>query len=291
MIHSMTGFGRAQHTAEGWRCGAELRSVNNRFLDVRLKLPPSLIHMEERLRKLVKARCARGRIEGTVTLVPEENAPAPLGLNTELVRHYGRLIRELETLLGTTVQVSLGDLLGVRDLVWAEGWEQPPPELERLVAATVDEALDGLIRMRRTEGDALLHELAERFAALHRLLDEIAPMTRELPALYAQRLRDHLARLLEGPPNEERVLQEIALYADRSDVSEELARFGTHLEHGEQLLREGGAVGRKFDFLLQEIHREVNTLAAKCAEARVSALVVEAKSELEKLREQVQNIE
>ncbi len=120
----------------------------------------------------------------------------------------------------------------------------------------------------------------------------MAALTKEIPKHHAQRLRENLQRLM-GPqvPDEERIFQEIAILADRYDVTEEIARFDTHLEHLEQMLRQGGALGRKVDFLLQEINREANTLAAKCAEARVSALVVEAKSELEKLREQVQNIE
>lgn len=292
MIRSMTGFGQAEGSRAGWRCTVELRSVNGRYLDIRLRLPPGLNPLDEPLRARIKAACERGKVDGTVNLSPEDGGAAALTVNRPLLASYRAALDEIAEVLGRPVQVSLGDLLANRDLVRARSWEDQAEAIGGLVQETLQAALGGLLTMRETEGRALRLALLDHAEALERLAEQARPLTADLPAQYARRLRENLARLSEGPlPSEDRILQEISLFADRCDVSEEFARLHTHLEHLRQLLEQGGPVGRKFEFLLQELNRETNTLGAKSSDAQVAALIVEMKSEIEKLREQVQNIE
>jgi uncharacterized protein (TIGR00255 family) len=292
MIRSMTGFGQAEGTAAGWRCTVELRSVNGRYLDVRLRLPSGLTRLDEPLKKRIQAACERGKIDGTVNLYPEDSGRPTLTVNRALLEGYRTVLREITEALEQPVQVTLGDLLANRELIQQQSWEQQGEQIEALVHDTLQAALRGLLGMRETEGAALKDTLLGHAAALQRLAEQAKPLTADLPAQYARRLRENLARLSDGPmPAEERILQEISLMADRSDVTEEFARLHTHLEHLRQLLEQGGPVGRKFEFLLQELNRETNTLGSKTSDAQVSQLIVEMKSEIEKLREQVQNIE
>ena len=291
-IRSMTGFGQAESRAVGWRCSAELRSVNGRHLDVRLRLPSGLAPLEEPLKKRVRAACERGNIDGSVTLLPDAGGAPALTVNRPLLAAYRAALQEIAGLLGQGVQVTLGDLLSNRELIQPQSWEGQREAVEALVQAALDEALRGLLRMRETEGAALKAELLARADAVQALAGQAQPLTADLPQQYARRLRDNLEKLSGGNlPDEERILQEISLFADRCDVSEEFARLHTHLEHLRGLLEQGGPVGRKFEFLLQELNRETNTLGSKSSDAQVSALVVDMKSEIEKLREQVQNIE
>lgn len=292
MIRSMTGYGRAERTAGNWRCGVEVRSVNGRFLEVRLKMPGGMAHLEEDLRKIVKKECQRGKVDCTITLTPQNQDAAPLALNKALLKQYGQLLDAFQKELGTPIQVTLGNLTMIKDLILTDQWIGGDSEVETLLSETLGEAVGELVAMREREGTALQVEMMQRFSAVRALTEEVGALTKEVPKHHAERLRENLNRLM-GPqiPEEERIFQEIAILADRCDVSEEISRLDTHLDHLEQIMGAGGALGRKFEFLLQEINREANTLAAKSNEVPVSTRVVEIKSELEKLREQIQNIE
>ena len=291
-IRSMTGFGRAERSAHGWRCQVEIRSVNSRFLEVRFKLPAGLGHSEEAVKELVKSRCARGKLEGSINLLAEDERAHLLELNVPLAKSYARLLAQAKEALGREVTVSLRDLTEIKELVLASGWEQDAAPVAQLIAETVDAALEGLVAMRESEGRQVARELAERVAGLRALIARIEPLARDLPAQQAARLRESLARLLgAAPPDDERIRQEIAILADRADVTEEITRFTAHLHGLEAMLGEGGPVGRRFEFVLQELNREANTLTVKCNFPKVSALGVEIKAELEKLREQIQNVE
>jgi len=292
MIRSMTGFGQAEGAAAGWRCTVELRSVNGRYLDVRLRLPPGLNALDEPLRARIKAACERGKIDGTINLGPETGGGPSLTVNRPLLESYRAVLDEVAAALGQPVRITLSDLLANRDLIQQPSWEAQSEAVAALVQDTLDTALRGLLTMRETEGAALAAALQHHAHQIRTLAEQARPLTAELPNQYAKRLRDNLARLSDGPmPAEERILQEISLFADRCDVTEEFARLHTHLDHLRQLLEQGGPVGRKFEFLLQELNRETNTLGSKSSDAQVGALIVEMKSEIEKLREQVQNIE
>lgn len=292
MILSMTGFGRAEQSLDGWQCGVELRSVNSRFLEIRMKLPHGLGDLEDSLKKEIKARCERGKVDCTVTLtIKGENGS--VRLNEKLAGEYAQLLQALKKTLGTEIQVSLGNLAGIKELIMGEGRVEPDKTAEKLVRTTIQAAIGELVNMRKREGEFLQQDLLNRTKIISDLLEEILPLIQDLPKEHALRLKENISKLLDGsqPVNEERLAQEVALMADKCDVSEEITRFQTHLEHLKEIMEEGGAVGRKFEFLLQEINRETNTLSVKSNHTGVSARVVTIKSELEKLREQIQNIE
>ena len=305
-IQSMTGYGRAEAAAEGWRCAVELRSVNGRYLELRLRLPNGLGHMEDALKKRLRERCERGKVEGTATLSAEGEGQAEWVVNRPALARYALLVQEAAR-SGLATQVTLGDLLNAREPILRNALEGNAAAMEPLVERTFVMAADALVKMREREGSALAADLAGRFALLRDRLAAIVPLTEDLPLQQARRLREHLAKLMgmaseasgaSGQPplrlattQEDRILLEIALLAERSDVSEEIARFGAHLDHIGQLLAQGGPLGRKFEFLLQELQREANTLSVKSSQTQVSAHVVEIKTELERLREQIQNVE
>ncbi|MDH5752415.1 MAG: YicC family protein [Deltaproteobacteria bacterium] len=292
MIKSMTGFGRAEATASGWRGSAEVRSVNGRHLDIRLRLPGGMNYLEEPFKKIIRTRLERGKIEGSIYLAPDGEGEQPLALNKPLMKGLTALVEEASTLLGRPVSISLGDLMGVRELVRFDAWESRRDQFEELLGKVLNTALDELLSMRDTEGKSLHSELEDQRSRLREFIDKVEPLSRDAPRQYAAKLKDNLEKLLgENLPDNDRLAQEIALFAERCDVSEELARFRTHLDHLEKLMREDGPVGRKIEFLLQEMNREANTLGVKSNDTTISALVIEIKSTLEKLREQIQNIE
>lgn len=292
MTRSMTGYGRAEKSGHGWRCAVEFRSFNGRHLEIRLRLPSGLGSLDEPLKKYVKTRCHRGNVEGTVILVADGVEGGGFELNRPLLQAYGALVREVGQALDQPIHVSLGDLLANRELIQSDSWKNRQEELEELVRETAAEAMGGMISMRETEGRALKEALLHHSSRVRALVKEMIPLAKELPLLYARKLKENLARLAEGDiPGEERILQEITIFAERCDVSEEFARLQTHLDHMERLLDESGAVGKKSEFLMQELNREANTLGVKCSDIKVSSLVIEMKAEIEKLREQIQNIE
>ena len=292
MICSMTGFGRGEKSQYGWQCGVELRSVNSRFLELRFKLPTGLSHIEEKLKPVLKQACERGKIECTVVLTPENPESSALAWNTPLLQQYGRLLSQAQEVLGREIEVTLGNLVNIKELIQGTSLIDNEEQLVELIADTLHIAAQDLLAMRQREGQAIKAVIKGHLAIIQEQLEVIKPLSDTLPETFANRLRENIERLTNnGTDNKERLLQEIALLADRYDVSEEINRFDTHMAHLNEVIEEGGALGRKVDFLLQEINREANTLAAKCNHADISSRVVEIKSELEKLREQIQNIE
>lgn len=292
MIHSMTGFGQCELADSGWRCRVEMRSVNGRYLDIRARFPAGLGHLEEPFKQQVKHQCQRGKVEVSITLVPDGAAEGAMRVNRPMLQAYRSLLEELETALGKPIQVSLGDLTANRDLIRSNDWEDDQGAVEALLQRTLAMALGDLVSMRTTEGAALRKTLAAQLAIMREISAKMAPLADEMPRLYAKKLRENLKRLADGEPvAEERIIQEITIFAERCDVTEEFERLEAHFDHLNTLLENGGQVGKKIDFLLQEMNREVNTLGVKSNHLHMSALVIEIKSAIEKLREQTQNIE
>ncbi len=307
MIQSMTGFGRAEASAGRWHCAVELRSVNSRHLEFRGRLPAGLGQLEEALKKRLRERCERGKIEGNVSLSAEGEAFGELALNQPALERYALLLKEVRRVTHITPAVTLGDLMGGRDPILQSALDGHAEEVETLVDRTFTQAVEALVHMRQREGEALAADFRSRIGLLREHLGVIVPLVADLPRQHAVRLREHLAKLLSlatdapgaalqagggfSPAQEDRIQLEIALLAERCDVSEEITRFGTHLDHLEQLLAQGGPLGRKFEFLLQELQREANTLSVKSSHPQVSVRVVEIKTEIERLREQIQNLE
>jgi uncharacterized protein (TIGR00255 family) len=293
MIKSMTGYGRGEAETPDQKWKVELRSLNHRFLELSLNLSRHLWPLEDRLRKLIKGRLARGRVEMQLNWESQGVRSLTLRLDPGLVAEARTILVELMAAAGTQEPLRLEHFLQFADVLVTK--EREPLELEdtwALVSQAVTQALDVLEQMRLNEGKALAAEMAGHLEVIRQEQGHIASQAALLPQLYQERLAARLAELLQpGVVDESRLAQEVALMAERRDLSEELARLESHLSQFQQTLEGQGPAGRKLEFLLQEMLREVNTIGAKAGDLVISQAVLAIKGALERLREQVQNIE
>jgi len=291
-IHSMTGFGHGESQEGGQSFSCDVRSVNHRFCDVRVKLPREHARFEPGLVQKVRKRIGRGRIELSIRADGAGTQPAEVYVDTDLARRYRDSLAELAQALGqpepslpVTAYTALEGVVTLRTRAVEES-------VERALGLAVEAALDAHTQMRREEGRALAEDLLRRLAHITSLVDQLADdAIEQLPRL-RDKVEERLQRLLgEVPVNAERVLAEAAIIAERSDVTEEIVRLRQHNDAFVGAIRGGDRVGRKLDFLAQEMLREANTVGSKAWEAPVSLLSIEIKSEIERIREQVQNVE
>ena len=293
MIKSMTGYGKAERTGnDGRTLTVEIRSVNHRYGEIGVRLPRHCYPFEQEVKKTVAERLKRGKIE--VSILEEKSGGASLTptLNLDLAGGYLEAFRTLKDRLALDGEPTLSLIAAQRDVFVMREETAGEEELRELLMATVRHAVSVHEEMRRREGAALLEDLLNRRAALNRLMEQVEKRAPAVVAEHAVRIRERLRQLLgDTALDEARLLQEVALMADRSDISEEIVRFMSHLQQLDEALTCGEPVGRKMDFLLQEMNREVNTIGSKANDGHLALLVVELKAELEKIREQVQNIE
>lgn len=300
-LKSMTGFAQARVEQNGWLLRIDLRSVNHRFLDMHFRMPDGFEALEPRIRQLLRDRLRRGHID--VTLHFETTGPAAVQLNHALAEAYIRAAEELRERFGLKVEPDLVAILrlpGVIAPTGVPGALLAQDDQERLAAHVVgclEEALGRLEDMRRSEGRLLAEEMGRRLAHITEHVARIETLAEQIRPAYAKRLEARLKNLLgETSLDPGRLVQEAALLAERGDISEELARLRSHVAQFQALLAGGGEVGKKLDFLLQEMQREANTMLSKTPGVEVAGLTVtdlalEVKAEIEKLREQVQNVE
>jgi uncharacterized protein (TIGR00255 family) len=295
MIKSMTAYGRGEAESPSLKWVVELKTVNHRFLELFLNLPRRLWALEDRFRRLIKARLHRGRVDMQLTWEYLGERPPTLKLEPGAAAETRQVLRELQDAAGLEEPLRLDHFLHFADLIVTKEREPQidPEETWALVSRAVILALEALEEMRRSEGAALAADLAGNLAAIRREMGAIAAQAPLLPQLWRERVSARLNELFpEGSPVDEiRLAQEVALMAERRDLSEELARLTSHLAQFQQTLEIPGPVGRKQEFLLQEMLREVNTIGSKAGDLTISQAVLEIKGALERLREQVQNIE
>lgn len=294
MIRSMTGFGRAEVTADEVTLTVETRSVNHRHLDVALRLPAALASLEMDTRRLIQSRLDRGRIDVAVQLTRGKGqSTQDVRIDTVLARRYAAEARALAGELGLDGDATLGWLLERPGVVHVEEAALPEPAaIWRWLADAVGRALDELVARREAEGAALAAGLRDLATDLAREVSATAARAPVASARRAERLRERLHALLgEVPLDETRIVTEVAVWAQKTDVTEELTRLRAHLDEFGRMLDKGGPVGRAMDFLIQELNREVNTVAAKADDLELSQAALAAKGILEKMREQVQNLE
>ena len=295
MIRSMTGFASVSREDEGGRVTITIKSVNHRFLDIALKVPGALAAVENQVRSMVQQRLTRGRIE--IALSVESTAPASreVRLDQGLLEGVARAIDEARTRGLVTGELTVSDALRlpqVLDVRVKADADALPPSVSPLVDMTVREALDALVTMRETEGRFLAKDLETRITAIETLVDGLEQQSRDGQAALESKLRERLAGLpsdVVGDPA--LIAQEVVRFVARSDVDEEVVRLRSHLEHWRALCAGSEPCGRKLDFLVQEMNREINTIGSKIEGARVSEAIIDAKTELERVREQVQNVE
>jgi len=293
VIRSMTGFGRKEVGEAGGRFTLEIRSLNNRYLDIQVKTPRGLAAMEPRVKKNVQDRFARGRFDVSIARNGDHGKTGRLAVDEALAGQYIGILRDLKMRFGLAGDVDLSMVAGFQDLITVTEDKEDMEALWLVLSEGLSHALNDLDRMRAEEGAVLVQDISARLETIDRVIQAIrsqAPVTIESAR---KRMVDTLGRLLNEQPDPVRLAQEIAILAERTDVTEELTRLGSHLAQFRSLLDDSTdeAVGRKLDFLLQEMGREVNTIASKAMDAQISLNVVNVKAELEKIREQVQNIE
>lgn len=289
----MTGFGSATVEIPGGRLTVEARSVNHRFSEVQVRLPRDLAPLEDRARALVLEQVRRGRVEVVVTRDEGARRPRTVRADKELASAYVAALREVAEAIGASGDIALAQIASLPDVLRVEEDRADLESLWPAVASALRAATDALVAMRAAEGARLAEDMLGRAAALEQMTEVVAGRSREVVPEYGERLRLRLAELLaQTPVDEARIATELALFAERSDITEELVRLRSHLAQFRQTVTEAeGAVGRKLEFLLQEMGRETNTIGSKANDLDIARTIVAMKSELESLREQVQNVE
>ncbi len=290
----MTGYGRAVQTVNGRQFTVEIRSVNNRYLDCSVKLPRTLSFAEEAVKQAVKNAISRGKVDVFVTVRAEGGTEATVSLNTAMVEGYLAAMRQMARDHHIPGEEDIGVALLSRlpDVFLMDKPEVDEDALLTDMMSVVEQALAGFDAMRTTEGAALEKDLRSRGATIESFVTQVEQGSPQTVAEYRLRLENKLKEVLASTSiDESRILTEAAIFADKIAVDEETVRLRSHLQQMDAMLTSGGAVGRKLDFLLQEMNREANTIGSKCTDIRLTRIVVDIKAELEKIREQTQNIE
>ncbi|THF64920.1 YicC family protein [Pseudothauera nasutitermitis] len=288
MIHSMTGFAARTRDLGSVSLHLELRSVNSRYLDLGFRITDDLRQAEPAIRELLTARLGRGKVECRLNLQNIDAAPRDLALNTGLLERLREAEAAVRERLPAAAGLSVGEVLRWPGMLADDGlaFEQMQPAVIELAR----EALDEFIAARRREGEKLAEMIRSRTARMRELVAQVAP---RIPAIVAEQQEKLTTRLREAAASldEDRIRQEVAVFAQRIDVAEELSRLATHLDEVDRILKAGGAAGKRLDFLMQELNREANTLASKSAATDVTGVAMEMKVLIEQMREQVQNLE
>ncbi len=292
LIKSMTGYGRAVQTVNGREFTVELRSVNNRYLDCSVRLPRLLSFAEDAVKQAVKASVSRGKVDVFISIRTEGTEETKVTLNKGVLEGYLAAMRQMVADYGVHDDISVSTVSRLPEVFLVEKPEVDEEQLLSDLMVVVNQALEGYDAMRCTEGAALDKDLRTRGQTIGDLVGTVEQGNAQTVTDYRTRLENKLKEVLENTNiDESRILTEAAIFADKVAVDEETVRLRSHLQQMNAMLDKGGATGRKLDFLLQEMNREANTIGSKCTDVRLARVVVDIKAELEKIREQTQNIE
>ena len=293
MITSMTGFGRRQGVWLDGTVTIEVRSVNHRFLEASIRLPRLMGSLEELFKKAVQEHCSRGRVEMTVSLQGGRGSARSPQLDAALAKQYYQTLRTLQRTLKLKGSIDIGIMAGFRDIIVLSDQPVDDPKLSKLVEKLGLQALRDLSGMRKKEGALLAQDLLIRLKAIGALKQQVAERAPSVSQELFVRMKERVKKLLNGGeiPDIPRLHQELAVYADRGDITEELVRLDAHMVQFQQIVHSAQPAGKTLDFLIQEMGREINTIGSKASDAPIAAAVVQMKAELERIREQVQNVE
>ncbi|HZH74570.1 MAG TPA: YicC/YloC family endoribonuclease [Archangium sp.] len=292
MLKSMTGFGAARAKVGDEEFSVELRSLNHKFCEVKVRLPRELAALESVAVKQVKDRLARGSVEVFVKRQTATAAGTVPVVDRALAREYARALREVAEAIGAMAEVSWTQVASQPGVMRLEERGMDVEAATQAAQAALDQGLTALEQMRRVEGEAIHADLEARLGLIERWSREVAELAPRSVEEYRQRLTERVAELARGiSVDEQRLAQEVAVFAERTDIAEEMTRLSSHLEQFRQMMAGNEPAGRRMDFLVQEMHREVNTTGSKSQHADISARVVSMKAEVERIREQVQNVE
>lgn len=291
MIQSMTGYGRSEGTFLDVAIVTELRSTNHKYCDIVVRLPKLLLPLESPIKKMIQQEFQRGRLELTVSLNGAAEQAKRIELDPEMANQYVRILKELKSKFDLSGPIDVGLLSGFRDIISVSGAPEASDDLAQRVRMLVKEAMRELAGMRKKEGQALERDLKKRLAIIEKAVRVVESRVPRIIQAYQSRLKDRIKHLTHGIQLDQgRLAQEVALFAERCDIQEEITRLKSHLKQFRGMIQKKESVGRSLDFLIQEMNREVNTIGSKGNDAGVAMDVVSMKSELERVREQVQNV-
>lgn len=291
MIKSMTGYGRGQAQVDGLSFSVEIKAVNHRYGDISIKAPRLLAALENSIKKQVSAVLKRGKIDVFISQELSSDLWSRPVIDEAVASAYMTAFSHLKDMTGLTDDVSLEFLAGQKDVLCFQDADYDNAALEACLKQAIGSALEAILTMRKNEGGATADDIISRLELISAELKKIEACASRVPMEWQQKLTERLSRLQENGGDPQRVAQEIAIFADRCDISEEINRFHSHLGQFDELMKKQEPVGRQMDFLVQELNREANTMGSKSNDAELTRHVVILKSELEKIREQIQNIE
>ncbi|MCI7472583.1 MAG: YicC family protein [Clostridiales bacterium] len=292
MVKSMTGYGRGEANLSGRPITVELRSVNNRYLDCTVKLPRIYVFAEDAVKSRVQSRISRGKVDVYITIGPSANGDVAISVNKPVADGYYAALKDLRDTYGLRDDISVSLLSRFQDVFLVEKTQEDLEALSADICAVLDLALDDFDAMRTREGEKLCQDVRSRAATIEGLVSKVEKRSPGIVADYRAKLAARMNEVLQNTQiDESRILTEAAIYADKVAVDEETVRLRSHLSQLDHMLGQGGAIGRKLDFLIQEFNREANTIGSKCSDIETAGYVVDIKAEIEKIREQIQNIE
>ena len=291
MVKSMTGFGRFE-TADGNRkCTVEIKSVNHRYLDLNIKMPKKLNFFEAAIRNVLKEYIQRGKVDVFITYEDLTEQNVSIKYNKELAAEYLKYLRQMSEEFGLDDDIRVSTLSRYPEVFSMEDVDVDEEELWNMLEKTIRKAAEGFVESRIKEGENLRSDMVSKLEGMLKLVDYIAERSPAIVQEYKKRLAEKVKELLDSNVDENRILTEVTIFADKSCVDEELVRLRSHIETTKETLVAGGSVGRKLDFIAQEMNREANTTLSKANDLEISNAAIELKTEIEKIREQIQNIE
>ena len=292
MIKSMTGFGRSEIATKFGLFTAELRTLNHKFLEITFKLPNSLSVFDEKVKKLIKNRVRRGKIYLNLIHETTRTSEAGITIDGNLAENYVRKLKKLKRKLKVQGDIKLSDIISFPGVIGYKLGQKDVTAMWPSLKKVIEKALDKLLKERGKEGRFLFKDLIRRIGKIKKTVSHIKRSARSNINTYRKRLRDRIKELSAGcPVDKGRIEMEVAIFAKNSDITEELTRLDNHIDNFTGTIRKDGALGKKLDFIAQELHREINTIGSKSSGFNVSKGVIEAKTEIEKIREQLKNIE
>ncbi|MDQ0155960.1 YicC/YloC family endoribonuclease [Robertmurraya andreesenii] len=291
MIVSMTGFGRSNIETGDFSITVEVKSVNHRFLEYQMRMPRQLLKIEDKIKKIINEYVARGRLEVYVTVTGSGGLTSMVNVDWHLLDEYVKSIKTIQEKYHIDGKITLQDLLAREELISVDENHSGNEELEAIVLAAVGEASKQLRIMREMEGKILEEDIHNQLDGLEKKLPILREYAPRVVQQYSQRLQKRMEDFANGLIDEARLISEIAIFAEKADINEELTRLQSHIDQFYKIMQLNESIGRKLDFLLQEMNREVNTIGSKANDSGIAKEVVEMKSYLEKMKEQVQNIE
>ncbi len=291
-VKSMTGFGRAKHTADGYDITVEIKSVNHRYFEFSSRLPRAYMFLEEQLKTLIREKVTRGKVEVSVLLDDRREDAIELEVNTAYTDAYVKALHELAKRYKIKDDVKVSLLANNSEIFTARKKEADAQKVSEAVLGVASEALDNFVSMKASEGERLVSDVTDRCNTILGFVSFVEQRSPQTVKEYRERIEDKIRELIgDVQIDEQRLLTETAIFADRIAVAEETVRLRSHIDQLCQMFKEGGAIGRKLDFIVQEMNREANTIGSKSQDLEIGKTVVDIKSEIEKIREQIQNIE